>query len=148
MILFWNLYYHFHEISFSSYVNVNNQTDKVDVIISPNISLVYTFTFTYTVHCTLRTWSQSVRRQHRKRMSVKSETVTCWLIWLLPTYKVYKSIGYYLWILLIPWIPKSDKIWLSYKIFCIVQNYEWLHVKYLRCWIVIWGLRSARIKKL
>ena len=39
---------------------------------------------------------------------------------------MYKSIENYLWILLIPWIPKSDKIWSSYKIFCI----EWLHEKY------------------
>ena len=33
--------------------------------------------YTYTVHCTTRTRSQSVRRQHEKRTSEKSEMVTC-----------------------------------------------------------------------
>ena len=32
--------------------------------------------YNYTVHCTIRTRAQSVRRQHRKRNSEKSEMVT------------------------------------------------------------------------
>ena len=32
--------------------------------------------YNYTVHCTIRTRAQSVRRQHRKRTSEKSEKVT------------------------------------------------------------------------
>ena len=52
--------------------------------------------YTYTVHCTTMTRSQSVRRQHEKRTSEKSEMVTCedntelarnmwiWSIWSTP----------------------------------------------------------------
>ena len=40
---------------------------------------------------------------------------------------MYKSIGNYLKILLIPSIPESDKVWSSYKIFCIVWNYSYMN---------------------
>ena len=52
--------------------------------------------YTFTVHCTIRTKAQSVRRQHEKRTSEKSEMVTCedttevarnmwvWSIWSKP----------------------------------------------------------------
>ena len=100
MILIWALNFDIHKMYFSLSVNVDNQTDKVDVFISPNISLVltltlslikqtnceiYMHTYNYTVHRTIRTWSQSDRWQHRKRTSVKNEMVTCWLI-LIVTY--------------------------------------------------------------
>ena len=37
----------------------------------------YITLYTYTVHCTTMTKDQSVRRQHVKRTSEKSEMVTC-----------------------------------------------------------------------
>ena len=40
--------------------------------------------YTFTVHCTIRTRAQSVRRQHEKRTSEKSEMVTCEDILKLP----------------------------------------------------------------
>ena len=40
--------------------------------------------YTFTVHCTIRTKAQSVRRQHEKRTSEKSEMVTCEDILKLP----------------------------------------------------------------
>merc|ERR1711954_491212 len=43
-----------------------------------------TVVYTYTVHCTTMTRSQSVRRQHEKRTSGKSEMVTCEDIRKLP----------------------------------------------------------------
>ena len=40
--------------------------------------------YTYTAHCTMRTRSQSVRRQHEKRTSEQNEMVTCEDILKLP----------------------------------------------------------------
>ena len=59
--------------------------------------------YTYTVHCTTMTKDQSVRRQHEKRTSEKSEKVTCedstqvarkmsvWFIWSKPLGRMWHN---------------------------------------------------------
>ena len=41
----------------------------------PSVKCTCITLYTYTVHCTIRTRAQSVRRQHRKRTSEKNEMV-------------------------------------------------------------------------
>ena len=57
----------------STYVG---QAFTISLIKQTNCKCICITLYNYTVHCTLSTTGQSVRRQHRKRNSEKSEMVT------------------------------------------------------------------------
>ena len=55
----------------------NTYLDKYSIQHKQTVKCTCITLYTYTVHCTTMTKDQSVRRQHEKRTSEKSEMVTC-----------------------------------------------------------------------
>ena len=107
--------------------------------------------YNYAVHCTIRTRSQSARRQHRKRTSVK---VKWWLVDWFDCYlhrkceKAKKIISGFFWYLEYPNPTKFDQVIRYFALFKTMLIWMIMHEIFAHHRITIWALRSAQIKKL